>query len=463
MTALRTATFLLLLSLLLPLAAGCGGGSDRPDRPDPPRNVLLIYIDTIRADHMSLHGYRRPTTPNIERFAATGVTFERAMTPSSWTRATFASYFTGMLPSVHGCEDRDGFLDEGLTTLPERFKAKGYATAGIYANDNIAGGLGFGRGFDIYDHPPARSGYRADEDKVTGAKEMNQRIMQWLHEERPDDMPWFLFLLYVDPHDPYLAHREHAFGETMTRAPRGARYFLKKWDKATDKKSQAQVERDIIHLYDSEIAFVDRHIGAVLDTLAALGLTDDTLVVISADHGEGLWDHEDYRGHGHLVYEEQVHVPLVVRWPGVTPPGLRVSESVPTMDTFGLLANAYGLAGTDEHQSGDLFPWFTGAGQERHLYVEERLDHVDMKVVLDGKWKLIDDRGRERVELYDLQADPDEHENLADAEPGRVAQMLELLKIQGQANDAFRANLPLEGGEAQLTDEEKAGLRALGY
>ena len=270
-------------------------------------------------------------------------------------------------------------------------------------------------------------------------------------------------LLTVRRHDPYLAHREHAFGETMTRAPRGARYFLKKWDKATDKKSRVQVERDVIHLYDSEIAFVDRHIGAVLDTLAALGLADDTLVIISADHGEGLWDHEDYRGHGHLVYEEQVHVPLVVRWPGVTPPGLRVSESVPVMDTFGLLANAYGLAGADEHQSGDLFPWFTGAGQQRLLYIEERLDHVDMKVVLDGKWKLIDDRGRERVELYDLEADPDEHENLADAEPGRVAQMLELLEIQARANEAFRANLPLEGGEAQLTDEEKAGLRALGY
>ncbi|MCP4574143.1 MAG: sulfatase-like hydrolase/transferase [bacterium] len=459
MTALRTTTFLLLITFL----TGCGGGSDRPDRPDAPKNVLLIYIDTIRADHMALYGYRRPNTPHMESFAATGVTFEQAKTPSSWTRASFASYFTGMLPSVHGCENRDGFIDEGLTTLPERFKAQGFHTAGIYANDNIAGGLGFGRGFDIYDHPPARTGYRGDQEKVTGAREMNARIMEWFRDERPTDQPWFLFALYVDPHDPYMAHRDLAFGEPMTRAPRGARHFLKKWDKAKEKKSQAQVERDIIHLYDSEIAYVDLHIGDVLDTLAELGLADDTMVIISADHGEGLWDHEDYRSHGHLVYEEQVHVPLIVRWPGITPPGLRVSEPVPTLDVYGLLANAYGLAEPNEHQSGDLYDWFVGQGQTRHLYVEELLDSVDMNVVQDGKWKLIDDRGRDRLELYDLEADPDERVNLAESEPGRVERLLELLEIQSLANEAFRAGLTLEGGEAVLTDEEKAGLKALGY
>lgn len=462
MTTRRATPVLLLLAFLL--LAGCGGGGDdRPDRPTPPRNVLMIYIDTIRADHMSLYGYHRPTTPHIERFAATATTFERAKTPSSWTRASFASYFTGLLPSVHGCEDRDGFVDAGLMTLAESFKAKGFATAGIYANDNVAAGLGFDQGFDLYEHPPARSGYRADGDKVTGAAEMNERIMQWFREDRPDDQPWLLFLLYIDPHDPYLPHREHSFGEPMTRAPRGARYFLKKWDKAKEKKSRAQVERDIIHLYDSEIAFVDRHVGAVLDTLEALGLADDTLVIVSADHGEGLWDHEDYRSHGHLVYEEQVHVPLLVRWPGVTPAGLRVSEPVPVMGVYGLLAHAYGLAGAGDQQSGDLYPWFTGAGEAAPLFVEERLDTVDMKVVLDGKWKLIDDRGRERVELYDLEADPDELTDLAEDEPERVARMLELLARQEAANDAVRAGLEFEGGEAALSEQEKAGLRALGY
>ena len=201
----------------------------------------------------------------------------------------------------------------------------------------------------------------------------------------------------------------------MTRAPRGARYFLKKWDKAKEKKHQAQVERDIILFYDSEIAWVDQHIGAVLDSLEVLGLADDTLVVISADHGEGLWDHEDYRGHGHHVYEEQVHVPLLVRWPGVTPPGLRVKEPVPILDVYGLLANAYGLAEPDEHQTGDLYDWFVGAGEERPIFVEELLDTVEMDVVQDGKWKLIDDRGRERIELYDLDADPGEL-----TQPGRA-------------------------------------------
>ena len=140
-------------------------------------NLAICVIDAARVDHMGCYGYSRNTTPNIDRFAAGAVTFEQAHSPSSWTRASFASYFTGLYPSTHGCEGLDGILDQALFTLAERFRECGFTTAGIYANDNIAAELGFDQGFDLYEHPPRLAGY-PDGKTVAGAS-LNGAIKLW--------------------------------------------------------------------------------------------------------------------------------------------------------------------------------------------------------------------------------------------------------------------------------------------
>jgi arylsulfatase A-like enzyme len=457
----------LLLVVLLPIllaAAGCDrrSGSGPPATPPaPPRNVLLLFIDTLRADRMSLYGHERPTTPHLEEFAATAATFERAFSPASWTRASFASYFTGLYPTTHDCEAREAVLDPALTTLAELFRGRGYRTIGFFANDNIAPGLGFAQGFDLYEHPPEESGYPG-EKPITGAAEMNRRVLRWLREERPAE-PWFLFLLYVDPHGPYLYHPEHRFGEGESRAVYGARWFLDRIDHAQKMRRMEEIKEEIRLLYDGEIAYADRHIGEVLAALDELGLADDTLIAISSDHGEGLWSHGNYRGHGHQIFQEQVHVPLLVRWPGVTEPGARIARPVAVLDVFGTLARAYGLADPAAHQAGDLLFPAAGPRDDAPIFVTERLDEVQLRAVVEGDWKLIRDDVRDRNLLYHLGRDPGEQESLTDREPERVARLLAMLEAHEDSNRLRRDGTVFEGGVPELSDKEKEGLRALGY
>jgi hypothetical protein len=208
------------------LAPTCLAGCSAPRSTPEPRNVALIFIDTLRADRMSLYGYARETTPRIDAFSSTGATFERAYSPSSWTRASFASYFTGLHPSAHGCEDRAGTLSESHRTLAEGFRARGFRTFGFYANANVAPSYGLGQGFDVYEHPPRNASYPGEEP-MTDAAEMNRRLRHWLHHERPSE-PWLLFALYVDPHAPYLPHAEFEFGRPPTPRVNGSRRFLQR-------------------------------------------------------------------------------------------------------------------------------------------------------------------------------------------------------------------------------------------
>ncbi len=435
---------------LLALLLSCDGGEPAP------KNVLFIAIDTLRADRMSLYGYDKPTSPHIDAFAATATTFDRAHSPSSWTRASFASYFTGLTPHAHGCENRDGQLAESHLTLAERFREGGYATASIYANANIAPEFGFDQGFDLYDHPPTNAGYPRDW-QVTDAAGMNERTLKWLRDERPADEPWFLFLLYMDPHDPYMPHDEHVFGPPVTNVHNGSRRVLRAIDNGERITGLDQSKAVIQGLYDGEIAYVDRHIGALLDELDALGLADDTVVILTADHGEGLWDHDEYRSHGEQVYQGQIHVPLVLRWPGRTEAGARVATPVNVLDVFGTLTTGLSLPGDGATQSGSLF-----APSGAPLYIEELVGRKDMRSVIDWPWKLILNRGG-LVELYHLERDPRETTSLVDEEPDVAARLTDIATARRLEGEAIRGGVKIEGDGPVMDESTKRELEALGY
>ncbi len=451
---------LLALLALAMIAVPCPGCSERNIESEP-RNVLLLFIDTMRADRMSVYGYERTTTPHIEAFAATATTFERAYSPSSWTRASFASYFTGLYPSANGCQDREEYLDPALHTLAERFQERGFATAGIYANFNIAASLGFDQGFDLYEHPPPNV-KGSDTAMFADAAAMNQRVLHWLRHERPRD-PWFLFLLYIDPHSPYMSHPEHRFGQHTAPSSVGSWRYLKLLKHRTTSRHQDRIRTTIKNLYDGEIAYVDAHIGELLAALEAEGLADDTLVILSSDHGEGLWDHEEYRGHGQQVYEEQIHVPLIVRWPGRTQPGTRVESPVAAIDLFGALAEAYGLAKPREYQAGSFLQALAGHSSSSPIFVEEKLDKVAYRVLIDWPWKLIRDDAKNTYKLYDLRADPTERAPADQTQATRVADMSTSLDGRSSLNAQWLNSIEWLGSSDSLTEEEKRELRALGY
>jgi len=447
-----------LLVLLLSLLTSCG--RDSSEAPLPRLNVLIIAIDTLRADRMSLYGYERPTTPEIEDFAATATTYERAITPSSWTRASFASYFTGLHPETHGCVNRDGQMSEGLHTLAERFREAGWSTACIYSNANIAPELGFDQGFDLYDAPPINAGYPRDVGMID-AISMNDRIFRWLRDERPVDKPWFLFALYVDPHDPYLPHDEHRFGEDQPGDYiDGSRRVLRAMDKGETTRNVDLIKRVNRNLYDGEVAFVDHHVGALLDELETQGLNNDTVVILLSDHGEGLWDHHDYRSHGEQVYQEQIHVPLIMRWPGRTVPGAKIEQPVAVMDVFGTLAEEFALAEPDEHESRSLFS--EALTDPRPLYVDEKVGRLHRRAVIDWPWKVILDRTAP-PELYHLDDDPRELRSVADLEPAIVARLTAVADSIAARGDSLRTTFMLEREPLRLDEETKRRIEALGY
>lgn len=440
---------LLPLLLLLPLVPGCGDDAPRP-------NVLVIALDTLRADRMSLYGYERPTTPELEAFAATALTFDRAITPCSWTRTAFASYFTGLNPGAHGAENRYSQLAEHHVTLAERFKDEGWRTAAFYANGNIAADFGFDQGFDLYDSPPLNAGYPGGQRMIDAAS-MTGRAVEWLRTERPAEDPWFLFLLYIDPHDPYLPHPEHEFGEERATVElNGSRRLLRELDKGDKTTHVDELKRIIQNLYDGEVAYLDRHVGLLLDELTAQGLDEDTVVIVLADHGEGLWDH-GYRAHGRQIYQEQIHSPLIVRWPGRTEPGAREPRPVPVLDVFGTLADAFDLAAPEEHQSGNIFD-----PRPRPITVQEILEDVNLRAVIDWPWKLILSHG-EPAELYHLDDDPDERRSLLKEHPDLVARLV-AVDDSVRIEDAARLVTTLgQESKIRLDPKTEQQLRALGY
>lgn len=449
---MRGITLCIILGFLLPVQPASGA--------EPP-NILLLFIDTLRADHMSLYGYERATTPNIDAFAAGATTFARAYSPSSWTRASFASYFTGLYPSVHGCEDEQGKLDPSLQTLAERLRERGYATAGFFANYNISASWGFAQGFDIYEHPPANAGYPGDY-QLADAAQINRRVFHWLQHES-SDQPWFLFVLYIDPHDPYLPHADHSYGTPPAPEVNGSRPYLEAIKDRKPDPDLVRIQEYIRGLYDGEIAYVDTHVGRLLELLDREGLAEDTVVIISADHGEGLWDHRQYRGHGKQVFEEQILVPLIVRWPGRSSPGSRVREPVPVFSFFGALAEAYGLAAVDEHQAGSLLPLLAGDQYEAPILIEENLKNAPFRALIDWPWKLIHNDGSRQKDLYQLEQDPYEMRSLRYLDRKRVARMVAALDSISHLNSFLQPRFSGTDSVPELSEEEQRELRALGY
>jgi len=419
--ALRPSLVLFLAAAALVLAA-CSRA-----RPSV-RNVLLISIDTLRADHVGAYGFPRPTTPHIDALARDGVLFKDVHTPVPMTLPAHASLLTGTLPPTHGLRDNLlNRLPEGTPTLATMLARRGLATGAIVSSFVLDRRFGTAQGFESYDDRFPAAARKGDLSERKG-DETARAAAAWLGAHR--DRPFFLWVHFYDPHEPYEPPEP----------------FASRWKDDP---------------YDGEVAFADECVGRLLGELRRLQLYDSTLIVLTGDHGEMLGEHGELN-HGFFIYEGALRVPLVVRVPGAAPRQADVPASL--IDVVPTVLAQVGAEVPREVQGLDLSPWLRGrgAGGGRPLYAETvtptRYYGASslLGVIADG-WKYIETT---RPELYDLRRDPKEEVNLLAREPARADGLARSLVAILAA--AGRAPGPAPQSAA-LDEDARRRLSALGY
>lgn len=408
-------------------------------------NVLMIILDTVRSQSMSLYGHDRPTTPNIDRFAQSGVVFDRAWAPTAWTLPSHASLFTGRPASELRTDYLVG-LDGSHPTLAEALADRGYATAGFVANFYYASRQsGLARGFAHYeDHPltlralvsaawlPRRIGTRIADRRPyfeiaprKRAERINRDFLDWL-DSRPD-RPFFAFLNYLDAHTPYDPPEPY-----RSRFGGGAgRYSL-----AFNREYPAEELRALEDHYDGALAYVDAYVGRLIERLEEMGILENTLVIIASDHGEEFGEHgARLVMHGRSLYSPGLHVPLIMVGPGRIPAGVRVEAPVAIANVAATVLDIVGDSGGGTLPGSSLARfWESGhraaVPSDTIVSVATRnpregrlpglpIERGSMRSLLVDRWHLIVN-GDGEEELYDVISDPWEHENLI-AAPGGAA------------------------------------------
>lgn len=420
-------------------------------------NLVLIVIDTLRADHLGCYGYTHIGTPHIDDLASRGVRFENATTHSPLTLPSLASIMTSKNPPAHGVHYNEGFyLDPSALTLAEILEGEGYETRAVLGavvldsingisqgfrryNDNFGAFIGHLPQVAILESELSYSQRRADEVTDLGLK---------LVDEMEGENPFFLFLHYFDPHSPYDPPPPYSIEDSEVAGD--------------------PVER-IIQKYDGEIAYTDEHIGRFLNGLEKRDLMKNTLVVLTSDHGEGLGEHGE-RSHGYLTYEGTIRVPLVFSMPGRLPGGETRGDLARHVDIVPTVLDLLGIEqrGPDRFDGKSLFAGEVLEGPE-FGYFESATTYIvhhwsALRGVRSVRWKYI---SAPREELYDLDADPGEVDNLVDRRP----QVADSLRAELRATVA---NMLIyqgrDGGREMSADRERIEktdfverMRALGY
>ncbi len=454
------------LLLALALLAACSG--ERPAAP----NVVLIVVDTLRADRLGSHGNPRGLTPHLDRLAAEGVQFENAQAHAPWTLPSVASLLTSLHPVQHGAGgsldlsalERGGAatprfraLSPEVETLPERFRANGYRTASVVNVDFLGTNFGLARGFDTCDEQ-----WYGSNDRVRPATETTDAALRWI--DRGGRGPFFLLVHYFDPHavyDPPPEYRRR-FAAPQDRESNafvfGTREHMLLLRSGRLVLDPALIER-AARLYDGEVAYVDAQIGRLLAELERRGQLDNSIVVVTSDHGEEFLDHGGFE-HGHTLYQELTHVPLILSAPGRLAPA-RVATRVGLIDVGPTLCELAGIAPPATAAGRSLVPWARGAGPGP---AEPVLAHGNfwgpaLESLIVGPHKLIlpaDPAGA--PEVFDLERDARETTDLVPTRGDLVSLLVERF---GRARE--RLAREARGVEVELDPARLDLLRTLGY
>ena len=412
-----------LVLMAIPLAGGIWWWSSRPTI-----NILLITLDTTRADRIGCYGYQPAQTPTLDELAAKGVRFERAYTPAPLTLPSHSSLMTGLYPPEHGLRTNGkGKLPTEIPTLAENLTKAGYDTGGFVASFVLNAKFGLNRGFAAYDDD--MSGTDPTEHGLHRQRPGSRVVdlaLNWLRQ--PRRKPFFCWVHLYDPHFPYVPHTDE-FGDRFQKRP-----------------------------YDGELAYVDGQVKRLLAHLDSTGQRERTLIVVVGDHGEGLDEHGEHE-HGVTLYNSVLHVPWIWSGPHVKSGGL-IKQPVCLVDFWATLADTLGTSRPVQQSGRSLRKALQGGeispGEYYGATDDPLLEHgwSPLRSLTTVQWKYI---RTPDVELYDLLADPHETKNLASARPAQIKDCEQRLAA------LERRMTPREGAGVLLSPQEERALRSLGY
>lgn len=440
----RLAARLVALVAILLSGASCGPASSSQPQNRP--SVILISIDTLRADHIHGYGYGPETTPTLDALMRRGVSFTNAITSAPWTLPSHMSLFTSLYPHTHGVTAELLALGEGVAVLAEPLKEAGYKTAGFATMPHLSPRHGFGRGFDLY---------ICEEVRAPVALE---RGLKWLGQAGSED--FFLFLHLFDVHSDYapLPHYLKMFESSYEGDIDGKGETLYKV-RAGDISLSEEDLRHLVALYDAEIRQLDSALEMFFNALEKRDMLSDTIIIITSDHGEEFLDHGGVL-HGQTLYDELVKVPLIVAGPGI-PEGKSIGKQVQLIDVMPTILELCGAGVPSKAEGRSLLPLIQkdDADWEELAFAEADWRNVKQDIkraVRTGEYKLYYDRYTKREELYNLRSDPGEKHNILEERPDVADSLRKELRrwMAAERGSPARITLP---------EKEKERLRALGY
>ena len=427
-------------------------------------NIVLITIDTLRADHLSCYGYPRKTSPNIDKIAEKGIIFKNSIAPSSWTAPSMVSLFTSVYPINHGVihgfvrDDtvlRQNIFSDELTTLTEILNTHGYTTFGVASNHHLSEKFGFARGFDYFKYLPSLP-----------AQFVNKAIYSWESEIKRSDK-FFLWIHYYDPHNPYAPRTpwiEHYTSKELTKKLKLYQKPMRSLEQLIPQlKKYPQALSNLIALYDSEINYVDYFIGLLMQKFE---LDKNTLIVITSDHGEEFLEH-GYLCHAHKLYQESIKIPLIIQFPNRT----KKETFEKHINLIDIMPNILHILDINppEHILGKSFwekkglLWWAKHKLLKSQKINYNFSELDrnsiLKTIMTSEWKYIYNYKDKTEQLYNIKADPLESNNLIDKKTEQRNQLKEQLFKWASTAKKY----PTQKKLFQLPPKEKKKLENLGY
>lgn len=459
----------------LPLVCALSALGGCSSRPDAPRRVLIVSIDTCRVDHMSVYGYRRATTPFLQELAGRGVLFTQAFTQVPDTTPAHASLFTSRYPFEHGAANGVPLRDE-FTTLAEILGGEGFRTAAFVSGWTMGiAASGLAQGFDTYDDEMTHAGSQiAGRPNERLAAETTDRALEWLKANAAGDVPFFMFVHYFDPHGRYLppAPYDSLFPPEDPGLRLLHRRQIPDYARIGDETDVAVYEA----MYDGEIRYVDDQIRRLLGALEARGLSEDTLVVVVGDHGESLTEHGVYFSHGWRLHDPATRIPLIMSYPGRLPAGKQVGDLAQLVDVMPTILDLLRIEPPGEAAGQSLLPPIQGrewpgnpwvlsrtTKSLTYLYLKEQRDDVfDHYAIRTTEWKYLHSEDGKAHQLFNVQKDPQELNDLSRTHPDRVEELRDLLSLALSDRELDVTGFLDSPDDAQRKEIEDR-LRSLGY
>ncbi len=475
-----------LLAVAWSLASAPALAESPPDAEIRQPNIVVILVDTLRADHLGCYGNASGHTPNIDAIAAEGVRFERMISSAPWTQPSMASFFCSLYPGVHKVTQYRQpkrtkttrkkqliVFDDSFETLAELLRSNGYSTAAIVANPLLLKEYGFGQGFEHFDTSFANNSTRGEV--------INNAAKTWL-SQRDTSKPFFLYLHYMDPHGPYdasmrffepLLDAVEANSEKVPMTPKQSQ-ALKYLGGRVPASYMAQKKRHRrLHpfkeywsaAYQAGVRQADHYLGLLHDDLAREGLWGDTVVIITSDHGEALCEHDLWE-HGWSVHHTDAHIPMIIRWPGVAQPERSVSQTSRSIDLMPTMLDQLKIPLPAGLQGVSLLPLLleeggTPASTGRSAFIESVKLGDEQKGIYVGDFKFMVTQASGWMGLYNIEDDPYEQNNLIEHSPEDLARLRSALGKQLLTNQQRAEGFVPEA--TSLSPEQLERLRSLGY